>query len=101
MFCDILKLDFFINNRGANTPKWSLCEYDRNLLKERFEILTEEFIAENLKEYADIPTKEIIKTLHFEKFDYDVLGDMKKRENIIIFDNKYDRRIRVCRDLTQ
>ena len=101
LFCDILKLDFFINNKGANTPKWSLCEYDRNLLKERFEILTEEFIAENLKEYVDIPTKEIIKTLHFEKFDYDVLGDMKKRENIIIFDNKYDRRIRVCRDLTQ
>lgn len=98
LFLDILKLDYFINNKGANTPKWSLREYDRNLLKERFEILTEEFVAENLAEYADIPTKEIIKTLHFERFDYDVLGDGKKRENTIIFDNKYDRRIIVYRD---
>ena len=98
-FRDILKLDFLINNKGLNTPKWSVSQYDRSLLKERFEILTEDFIRDNLQEYANIPVKEIVKNLHFEKFDYDVLLDFEKRKNIIIFDNKYDRRIRVCRDL--
>lgn len=101
LFCDILKLDYFINNKGANTPKWALKEYNRDLLKERFEILTEDFIAENLKEYSGIAPKEIIKSLNFEEFEYDVLGDCARKKNIIIFDNKYDRRVRVCRDLKQ
>lgn len=101
LFKDILKLDYFINNKGANTPKWALREYNRNLLKERFEILTEEFIAENLKEYMGIALKEIVKNLNFEEFEYDVLSNFEKRKNIIIFDNKYDRRIRICRNLEQ
>lgn len=101
LFLDILKLDYFTFNKGVNTPKWSLREYDRGLLKERFEILTEEFIAENLKEYVEMPVKEVVKHLQFEVFEYDVLCDNEKRENIILFDNKYNRRIRVCRDLKQ
>jgi radical SAM superfamily enzyme YgiQ (UPF0313 family) len=101
LFTDILKLDFFINNKGANTPKWSLNQYNKNLLKERFDILSEAFISNNLAEYRDIPVKEIVKNLHFEEFEYDVLGSGEKRKNIIIFDNKYNRRIRICRDLKQ
>ena len=54
-----------------------------------------------LSEYADIPTKETVKYLQFETFEYDVLSDCEKRRNIIIFDNKYNRRIRVCKDLKQ
>jgi radical SAM superfamily enzyme YgiQ (UPF0313 family) len=101
LFCDILKLDYFTYNKGANTPKWANSEYNRELLKQRFEILTEEFISENLAEYNNIPPKEIIKSLNFEEFDYDVLGSCEKKKNIIIFDNKYNRRIRVCKDLKQ
>ena len=37
----------------------------------------------------------------FETFEYDVLSNCEKRRNIIIFDNKYNRRIRVCKDLKQ
>ncbi len=101
LFCDILKLDYFTYNKGVNSPKWSLTKYDRSILKTRFDILTDEFIAENLSEYADIPTKETVKYLQFETFEYDVLSDCEKRRNIIIFDNKYNRRIRVCKDLKQ
>ncbi|MBP6243803.1 MAG: DUF4080 domain-containing protein, partial [Clostridia bacterium] len=96
-----LKLDYFTYNKGVNSPKWSLTKYDRSILKTRFDILTDEFIAENLSEYADIPTKETVKYLQFETFEYDVLSDCEKRRNIIIFDNKYNRRIRVCKDLKQ
>ena len=101
LFCDILKLDYFTYNKGVNSPKWSLTKYDRSILKTRFDILTDEFIAENLSEYADIPTKETVKYLQFETFEYDVLSNCEKRRNIIIFDNKYNRRIRVCKDLKQ
>lgn len=101
IFLDILKLDYFMNNKGANTPSWALGGFNRNLLRERFEILTEEFIEEELPEYKGIAPKEIIKTVHFEEFEYDVMGDMQKRKNIIAFDNKYNRRVRICRDLKQ
>ena len=101
LFLDILKLDYFTNNKGANTPKWALREYNRNLLKERFEILTAEFVAENFAEYEGIAPKGIVKRLNFEEFEYDVLGNLERKRNIIIFDNKYNRRVRVCRDLKQ
>lgn len=95
LFRDILKLDFFIHNKGANTPDWSLTPFDREILKARFEILTEDFIKENLPEYGALAPKEIVKHLHFEVFEYDVLGAMEKKRNIIIFDYKYNRRLRV------
>lgn len=95
LFRDILKLDYFTYNKGVSTPKWSLSPCDKTLLKGRFEILTEEFVAENLPEYVGILPKEIVKNIHFERFEYDVLADCKKRKCIIIFDNKYNRRIRV------
>lgn len=92
LFNDILKLDFLINNKPASMS-FAIKEYDRNLLKERFEILTEDFILENLKEYKDTDVREIIKTVHFERFDFDVLGDYCEHDCIIIFDRKYERQI--------
>lgn len=92
VFRDYLKLDYFENNPGASTPSWSLIPYDRELLKVRFDILSDEFISENLPEYEGMTKKEIVKYLHFERFLYD--GDIKK-DIIIIFDNKYGRRIKI------
>lgn len=94
LFCDILKLDFFTHHKGANTPDWSLTPFDREILKMRFEILTEDFIKKNLPEYSELAPKEIVKKVHFEVFEYDVLGAMDKKRNIIIFDYKYNRRLR-------
>lgn len=91
-FRDYLKLDYFENNPGVSTPSWSLIPYDRELLKARFDILSDDFISKNLPEYAGMPKKEIVKYLHFERFLYD--GDIKK-DIIIIFDNKYGRRIKI------
>lgn len=100
-FRDYLKLDYLINNKGASSPSWSLLPYDRRLLKLRFDILTDDFIRKFLPEYIYIPPKEIVKSLHFEPFVYDVYGNGGKRENIIIFDNKYNRRIRIWKDFKQ
>lgn len=91
-FRDLLKMDYFENNKGASTPAWSLIPYDKSLLATRFDILTKEFTEKYLPEYAEIPAKEAVKQLHFERFSYigDVLCD-----NIVIFDNKYNRIIRL------
>jgi len=92
LFRDILKLDFLLNNKPQDM-EWFLHSYDRTLLKTRFEILDEKFIQKNLPEYENTDAREIIKTVHFERFDYDVLGNNNKKDNIIIFDKKYNRTI--------
>lgn len=94
MVKDYIKLDYFIHSHNPSTPSWAVTPFDRSLLKLRFEILTEEFIQNNLTEYSGQPTKEIIKNLWFEKFDYDVMLDGAKKEIILIFDKKYNRVIR-------
>lgn len=91
---DYIKLDYFINTHNPSTPEWALSPYNRSLLRRRFEILSETFISERLPEYIGKPVKEMIKSLWFEEFDYDVLGNGEKRKNIIIFDKKYNRIVR-------
>lgn len=91
LFREYLKLDFFLNTNNPSTPSWAVMPYDKALLKQRFEILSEEFINKNLPEYKDTPVKEIIKSLQFERFYYDVLGNGGKEDNIILFDKKYQR----------
>ena len=61
LFREYLKLDFFLNTNNPSTPSWAVRPYDKALLKQRFEILSEEFINKNLSEYKDTPVKEIIK----------------------------------------
>lgn len=90
---DYIKLDYFINTHNPSTPEWSVSPYNRSLLKKRFELLNEGFVSEKLPEYSGLPVKEMIKSLWFEEFDYDVLGNGEKRKNIIIFDKKYNRAI--------
>ena len=87
-FRDLLKMDYLENNKNSSSPSWSLIPYDRDLLKLRFEILTEDFVHEYLSEYSEISVKEAVKFLHFERFLY---RNEKREEHIVIFDRKYDR----------
>ena len=93
VFRDLLKMDYLENNKSASSPVWSLIPYDKNLLKLRFEILTEDFIEKNLPEYKGMPLKETVKHLHFEKFCY---KNEEANEHIVIFDRKYNRTVFVC-----
>ena len=93
VFRDLLKMDYLENNKSASSPVWSLIPYDKNLLKLRFEILTEDFIGKNLPEYMGMPLKETVKHLHFEKFCY---KNEEANEHIVIFDRKYNRTVFVC-----
>lgn len=82
-FTDILLYDYLLNNK-PRTPKWA----ERSpIIKERFDILTPDFINSRLPEYSEMTNKEIIKQVHFERFF--------NPERILIFDNKYNRVITV------
>ena len=78
-FTDILLYDYLLNNK-PHTPEWAL---RKPVIKERFEILAPEFIEKELPEYSQMPIKEIIKRLHFERFF--------NPERILIFDNAHGR----------
>ena len=88
---DCLKLDFLANSKNASTPKWSNQPFDTAFLKRRFEILTPEFIAANLPEFADTPVREIIKFLHFERFLYALPRSYERRDTVLLFDYKHGR----------
>lgn len=94
LFCDILKLDFLQNNK-PQIMRWNMRGYDKELQKNRLKILNEDFIEKYLPQYIGIDAREIIKTVHFEGFDYDVLGDLSKKYNLILFDNKNNKTIKV------
>lgn len=78
-FTDILLYDYLLNNK-PRTPEWAS---RKPVIKERFEILTPEFIEKELPEYSQMTVKEIIKRLYFERFF--------NPERILIFDNAHNR----------
>lgn len=82
VFYDLLKLDFLKagNNRS---PEWSLASFDEEFYKSRFSLIEEN--PDVFKEFDGKPAKDIIKQVHFEKFSYDILGDFRKCENILVF----------------
>lgn len=65
-------------------PPWDKTS-QKKLNSRRFEILTDEFIKENIPEYAELPVKEIIKKLVFSAFDYDTAHNYIRRSNVVIF----------------
>ena len=92
IFRDLLKMDYLEHNKSASSPSWSIIPYDKDLLKLRFEILTDNFISKHLPEYANIPAKEVVKYLHFERF---LFKNGEALKHIVIFDRKYNRIISV------
>lgn len=81
-FFDILKLDFCLDN-NHKTPEWSLKKFDPDFGKMRFSLI--ENNPEAFLEFSDMPLKDIIKQVYFEEFSYDVLGDLKKQDCVLIF----------------
>lgn len=93
--CDYIKLDYFMNTHNPSTPSWSNMPFDKTLLKARFEILNNDFVRKHFPEYVGMSVKELIKWIQPERFMYDVLGDGERCDNIILFDKKYKRVVRV------
>ena len=85
-FRDLLLFDYLSSNK-PRTPSWA---QRKPVTAERFEILTEDFIARQLPEYAGMSAKEIVKHIHFERF--------YEPERILLFDPHYSRIITVTQN---
>ncbi len=82
IFYDLLKLDFL--KAGNNkSPEWSLESFDEEFYKTRFSLIEEN--PDVFKDFAGKPLKDIIKQVHFEKFSYDILGNLEKCDNVLVF----------------
>lgn len=85
-FTELLLFDYLENNK-PRTPAWAARE---PVLKQRFEILTDNFIDTHLPEYSGMAPKEIIKHVHFERFFFP--------DRIVIFDKAHDRTIDIKKE---
>lgn len=95
-FCDYLKYDYFIHNKGGNTPDWSIRKYDTHMIAYRFNFLNDD---NNIKTYfpdwVGIKAKDIIKHMRFEVFKYKVMENGETEDNIIVFDYKHNKTMQI------
>jgi len=83
---DLLKYDYFLNTKNASTPLWSAQKYDVQIHKKRLQII--EFYRDSLfLKFSGMNIHEILKKVHFERFSYDVLGNRREKDIIIVFEN--------------
>lgn len=85
-FTDILLFDYLKNNK-PRTPSWAKRE---PVGKERFELLSGDFVERYLPEYRGMSPKEIIKHVHFERFFFP--------ERTVLFDNEHGRTVNIKKE---
>lgn len=82
IFNELIKYDYLFNN-GPSIPKFIDRDEEQIVKKHKHDILKDErLLSSYLKQYIDLPTKEIIKRVHIEKFRIDVLELMKRAYNL-------------------
>lgn len=95
VFNEVLKYDFIYNNKNPNLPKF-IYSYDKEEIRSiRHDFLgNEKNVEKYLSDYKDTKVKKIIKEIHFEKFNFNIikfinndynLKEMEKRETLIMF----------------
>jgi len=79
---EIIKFDYALNNQSYNMPKF-ISRTDVDLIQSnKHNILkSERLLREVLPNYKDAPTKDLIKRVHIEGFEIDVLGLIKNDYN--------------------
>ena len=93
---EVLKLDYIKHNKTTSFPKPLYRPLSANFKNQCHEFLQNiENLKKYLPKYIDMPAKEIIKKVHFQEFDYNVielernpniLNDMEKEKTIVLFD---------------
>lgn len=96
VFQEVLKFDYLKNTRSSSIPSFLPRIIEDNFKNKCHEFLQqEENIHKYLAVYTDIPAKQIIKKVHFEKFRYNVVEleripklfkEAVKKNTILLFD---------------
>lgn len=80
---EMMKFDFVFNNQNPTIPNFIHREDVEFIQKNKHEILKNEKLLEGvLNHLKDLPTKKIIKNIHIEYFNIDVLKFIKKDYNL-------------------
>ncbi len=81
----LLILDYYLRENAKNRPAFAGNEsVDKEVEKEFYD--REAIERRYLRGYEAYDKRKLRKMTHLEQFDYDVMGDMQKRECLILFD---------------
>ena len=78
-------LDFYLRENAKSRP---LFAGDERISKEEFRLFYDREDEERryLENYENMEKRQLRKMTHIERFSYDVLGDMKEEECVLLFD---------------
>ena len=81
----LLTLDFYLRENAKSRPAFA---GEERISKEEFRLFYDREDAERhyLRNYENMEKRQLRKMTHIERFSYDVLGDMKEEECILLFD---------------
>lgn len=81
----LLTLDFYLRENAKSRP---LFAGDERISKEEFRLFYDREDEERryLENYENMEKRQLRKMTHIERFSYDVLGDMKEEECVLLFD---------------
>ena len=81
----LLTLDFYLRENAKSRP---LFAGDERISKEEFRLFYDREDEERryLENYENMEKRQLRKMTHIERFSYDVLGDMKEKECVLLFD---------------
>ena len=81
----LLSLDFYLREYAKSRP---LFAGDERISKEEFRLFYDREDEERryLENYENMEKRQLRKMTHIERFSYDVLGDMKEEECVLLFD---------------
>ncbi|SNT17021.1 Radical SAM superfamily enzyme YgiQ, UPF0313 family [Anaerovirgula multivorans] len=99
-FKEILKFDYIKHNKTTTLPMFFQTTHN-SIFKDKCHrfLQNTDNVHRYLPQYTDLPAKQIIKKIHFEKFQYNVieiennpktLRDAKEETSIVLFDYKLD-----------
>lgn len=87
VFNEVLKFDYLINTKNYILPQKILRNSNNTLRPALFEFLSSDNFKSIIPSYSDIASKEVIKRVHAEIFEYDILNEsFLKEKGVFLFD---------------
>lgn len=92
VFNEVLKLDFIENNKGLRIPG-RIKEYKNQMRRSQIHDLLkhEDLLKGKLSDYREVPTRDLLKDIHIERFTADVLNIIESGYEVKEEDKNKDR----------
>lgn len=84
VFNEVLKFDYLINAKNYILPEEILRIENNALRPALFEFLSSDNLKLIISSYSDFPAKEVIKRVHAEIFEYDIIQESIPKEKVVL-----------------